>query len=70
MKPFEGTISEVKTLWKLKTYVSCPYCESYITPGYHNVVKHYMECTKNPRLVKIHETNSPLIDEIKKNIKF
>jgi hypothetical protein len=70
MKPFEGTISEITTLWKPKTYVSCPYCESCILPGYMNVVKHYLECPKNPKLMKIHETRSPLIDEIKKNIKF
>lgn len=69
MIPFEGTISELKTLWKPKTYVSCPYCESCIIPGYHNVVKHYMECPKNPNLLKLHR-NTPLIDEIKKQVKF
>lgn len=70
MKPFEDTISEFKTLWKPKTFVSCPYCESCILPGYMNVVNHYMECQKNPNLLKAMEYKTPLIDEIKKNIKF
>lgn len=69
MIPFEGTISEIATLWKKKTYVQCNYCKEPIAPGYQNLVKHYMECPKNPNLVKIHQIKSPLIDEIKRAIK-
>ncbi|MFL5811341.1 MAG: hypothetical protein ACJ749_17595 [Flavisolibacter sp.] len=71
MTKSEGTIKEFyPDLYKKKQFVACPYCSSCILPGYSNIVKHWVECPKNPQFVKSLELKTPLIDEIKKNIKF
>jgi hypothetical protein len=66
----EGILKEAMAdLWKNKEFVTCRYCAKKLAPGLMSEAEHWSKCPKNPRLIKMLETKSPLIDHLKKIIK-
>jgi hypothetical protein len=71
MKKHEDTIKNFDPdQFKTKSFVRCPYCGENLPPGLMNISKHWVECPHSPILKNSLGTKTPLIDAIKKNIKF